>query len=180
MNWSKLDCLGQRVDKLIQNRYKLNVSRKRNKGVKFNVKQGMYTFIVTFEQKPFCNMCGNNTCDHIFFILYNTLKLSDITITYLTQPKVYDFFVKELGNPGVKRLNGLIERFIIDHLKGTDCGICLECLTDQKYSIDLFQCNKCKKFVHTECITTWFKKCRRCVYCNSKDHSTQDLTNLIC
>ena len=119
--------------------------------------------------------CKQSPCCHLFFVLFECLKLSEFSLRYLFElTDIYDIFLKSLNeDPLSIPLNDQIENAINEYLKKETCGLCLNTLNDAKYHCHLMRCSTCYQFCHQLCYQNWQKKKTiktdpTCIYCGLK------------
>lgn len=152
---------------------KLSKKRQRHKRTLFYVQEGYCKHVVNLENYYSCDCKSfehGNLCAHTIYLLHYHLALSSEIIMILTDIKLYTIFIHLLNDTeNLDELDNLVYEKICEHFKGNECGSCLNDLTDPKYELKLYQCDKCKQYCHDACFKEWcytHKKIEKpCMYC---------------
>jgi|AntRauTorckE6833_2_1112554.scaffolds.fasta_scaffold58793_1 hypothetical protein len=152
------------------------IEPKRNQRDKFIfVKDGFINYKISYNKNNIKCQCHNNRsiyCDHILYLLNYHFELNEKTICFLDKPELYEIFKNGLKNP--KEFEIIMNYKIDEFLKNDECLICYYSLGDIKYNLDLFECQKCKNYVHTKCFEKWLSQKKNtedekgCVFCRGK------------
>lgn len=152
------------------------IEAKRNQRNKYIfIKDGFINYKISYNKNNMDCQCNNNRsiyCDHILYLLNYHFGLTNKTICFFDRPELYSMFKNQLKNP--KQIEIIMNNNIDKFLNDKECIICYNSLGDFRYNLDLFECNKCKNYVHTKCFTKWFSQRKNledekvCVFCRGK------------
>ena len=157
---------------IINKKYK---KKQKNTNLQYLVQDGIIRYNVTIKPHLRCQCTNKNIyCNHILYVLHWVLGLDIFSITFLDNIDIYKYFCSMKSIINVE-----LENFIINKLKNTECGICLEfLLKDDVKTYDIkkwFICGRCKNVVHSRCMNLWLETCsksnpeinRGCIYCKN-------------
>ena len=154
--------------------------RERRKQTVFYVYEGYFEHRIDLEDYYGCDCkdyLHKNLCAHNIYLLCYHFKLSPEIVISLTDIKLYTCFVDFLKSTKTstegkeETMDNQIYRKICDHFKEHECGVCLLDLTDPKYHLKLYQCEKCEKYCRSACFETWCRTHKSmekpCIYCRT-------------
>lgn len=148
-------------------------THKKSKPHLFFIKEGVITFNV-FIDKLNCQCSTNDNCvtlcDHLLYILYDYYYISEFALSFLLESFLKDEFSKYISQKlEINQLNSKLESKIQNYFQHQECGICLVSLSAKCYKFELYQCDKCKNYVHQRCMNQWLDKNKYkhkgCIYC---------------
>ena len=154
---------------------------------KFSVRDGYMTMNVELYPKVSCPCMSSSSsiryiyCRHVLRIMMAYFGLSSYVITYFHLPEISTKFHDLIeSNEKIESINDELTKALKDHFSH-ECGICAEELHSTKFDMNLYQCNRCGKYVHSRCMQNWNHKRLEpknhkkepppengCIYCREK------------
>jgi len=140
--------------------------RKKNKInlFKFSIKDGYMTMIAELYPKVMCPCMSSNTgikykyCKHILKIFMEYFGFSSHIVTYFHLPEINIKFhdLVMLSEDPFTINSELLE--VLNKSFSGECGVCSEDLNHKKFDMNLYQCQRCTKYVHSNCMQNWNTK----------------------
>lgn len=188
VSYSKIEGIGEILDRIHERRISYTIV-KSNKG--FMLKDGFIKWSVSFSPKIRCP-CSETKyygfyCYHLLWLFSYEWKFSDELIAYLTVPQIQEKFSQLAQSKQYGQMRNVLEKELAKFMREEDCFVCLESLGAKQFKRQLFECPRCHKFVHLQCMNQWIatKKSqvrkdpnydpkkeasieRGCIYCQNK------------
>lgn len=156
-----MNIIKNKIDSLYSTNINLSIiPHKKDKLTKFNIKDGIIVYNITFSDKGIICQCNNYMCTHIIYLLHKHFQLSDFSIYHLSLVRCQKSLAIHISNG-----NEYIENEIHKIITENECGICFTTMSQD----NLYICSKCNNMVHDSCMRKWInaqKRIRRCIYCN--------------